>query len=225
MKHALAACALLGAGAGPCFAAAVEVTGTVCRASRRGDRLIVRAAGERVRVVVPGSARVAHEGRPWEADDVRPGDAVTIFGDREAAGRVTALRVDVSAPVATAIAEALLGKRHRLVGRFAVREAQTEFFSLGIPGGDYVRVNAKSAYGPKGRVRVGTLRSGDLLEVDGRWTKKGEIEASSIRILTDDDSCGPPKGEAKEEAAVREMAERRFLDGHDDEEADETDAH
>ena len=225
MKHALAALALLSAGAGTCLADAVEIGGTVCRAGRGGDRLIVRASGARVRVVVPESARVSFEGRPYEAGDVRPGDAVTIFGDRDDAGRVTALRLEVSVPVVNAIADALLGARQRLVGRFAVREARTEYFSLNVPGGDYVRVNAKAAYGPKGRVRVSTLRSGDLLEVDGTWTKKGEIEASSIRILTDDDSCEAPRGETKEDAAVREMAERRFLDGYDDEEADETDAH
>jgi hypothetical protein len=225
MKHALAAFALLAAGAGTCFADAVEVAGKVCRAGRRGDRLLVSASGARARVVVPDTARVSFEGRPYEAADVRPGDAVTVFGDRDDTGRVTALRVEVSVPVATAIADALLGTRHRLVGRFAVREAKTEFFSLNVPGGEYVRVNAKSAYGPKGRVRVSTLRSGDLLEVDGKWTKKGEIEASSIRILTDDDACDAPPGETREEAAVRELAERRFLDGYDDEEADETDAH
>lgn len=225
MKHALAVFALLAAGAGTCFADAVEVSGKVCRAGRRGDRLVVSASGARTRVVVPEAARVSFEGRPYEAGDVRPGDALTVFGDRDDSGRVTALRVEVSVPVVDAIADALLGTRRRLVGRFAVREAQTEFFSLNVPGGDYVRVNAKSAYGPKGRVRVSTLRSGDLLEVDGKWTKKGEIEASSIRILTDDDACGPPRGESKEDAAVREMAERRFLDGHDDEEADEADAH
>jgi hypothetical protein len=81
-------------------------------------------------------------------------------------------------------------------------------------------VDARSAYGPKGRVYVSTLRSGDLLEVAGTWTKKGEIKASSIRILTDDepDSCkrGAPAGETKEQTAAREAAEQRFLDDSDD---------
>ena len=226
---ALAASVVFLAGAGTCFADAVQMGGTVCRAGRRGDRLIVRASGVRARVIVPASARVTFEGRPYEAADLRPGDAVTVFGDRDEAGRVTALRVEVATPVASAIADALLGARHKLVGRFGVREAKTEFFSLDLPGDRSVRVDAKAAYGPEGRVWVSTLRSGDLLEIDGTWTTKDEIKASGIRVLTDDepDSCRreAERGETAEETATREMAERRFLDGYDDADDDGDDAH
>ncbi len=230
MKHPIAAFALLLAGAGTCFADAVEMGGTVCRAGRSGDRLIVRASGARARVVVPATARISFEGGPYDAADVRPGDSVTIFGDRDESGRVTALRVEVSTPVVSLIREALLGKRNTLVGRFGVREAKTEFFSLDLPGDGWVRVDAKAAYGPRGRVWVSTLRPGDLLEIDGTWTKKGEIiKASSIHVVTDyePDSCrrDAERGETKEETATREMAERRFLDGYDDEETDGDDAH
>jgi len=223
MRHATAACIVLAAAPALAFAGAVEIAGTVCRANRRGDRVILGAdAGGRHPVVVPASARVAFEGRRYEAADLRPGDKVDVFGDLAESGRVTAMRVDVSVPVAGALLDALLGTRPRLVGRFAVREAKTEFFSLNVPGDDYVRVDAKSAYGPKGRVWVSTLKSGDLLEVGGTWTKKGEIKASSIRILTDDEpaSCRrkAERAEVKEQTAAREAAERRFLDGYDEEE-------
>jgi hypothetical protein len=67
-------------------------------------------------------------------------------------------------------------------------------------------------------VRVGTLRPGDLLEIGGTWTKKGEIRASSIRVLTDDEpsSCRTHarEGETQEATAAREAAEQRFLDGY-----------
>jgi hypothetical protein len=219
MKTPLAVCALLATG-GTCFAAAVEVAGTACRVSRRGDRMIVRSDGARVGVIVPDTARVTREGAAYEAADLRPGDSLTVIGDRDGSGPVTALRVETSVPVAGAIADALLGTRPRLIGRFAVREAKTEFFSLNVPGDDYVRVDAKGAYGPKGRVWVSSLRSGDLLEVGGTWTKKNEIKASSIRVLTDDepDSCrrDARRGETKEQTAAREAAEQRFLDGYDD---------
>ena len=220
MKITLAVFGLL-ASAGTCLGAAVEIEGTLCRASRRGDRLIVRASGERAFVIVPARARVTHEGRESEAWDLRPGDAVTVIGDRDGSGPVTALRVEADVAAADTIAGALLGSKPRLVGRFSVREAKTEFFSLNVPGGDYVRVDARSAYGPKGRVYVSTLRSGDLLEVGGTWSKNNkEIKASSIRVLTDDepDTCrrDAERGETKEQTAARATAEQRFLDGYDD---------
>jgi hypothetical protein len=203
------------------LSAAVEVEGTLCRASRRGDRLIVRAGGKRVLVVVPARARVSHEGRESEAWDLRPGEDVTVIGERDGSGPVTALRVEAAASTTDAIAGALLGSKPKLVGRFSVQEAKTEFFSLNVPGSDYVRVDARSAYGPKGRVYVSTLRSGDLLEVSGTMSKNNrEIKASSIRVLTDEelDSCRREarQGESPEKTAARETAEQRFLDGHDD---------
>lgn len=222
MKHATAAGLVLVL-ASPAFAPAdaVQIAGTVCRASRLGGRVVLGAdGGGRIRVAFAPAARVAFEGRPYEAADLRPGDRVEVFGDRADGGAVTALRADVSVPVGTALLGALLGTKPPLIGRFAVQEAKTEFFSLNLAGDDYVRVDAKAAYGPKGRVRVSSLKSGDLLEIGGTWTKKGEIRASSIRVLTDDepDSCrrDAQRGETKDEMAAREAAERRFLDGYDD---------
>jgi len=222
MRHTFAAtCAVFAAAPALALAGAVEIAGTVCRANRRGNRVILGAhAGGRHQVVLPASARVAFEGRRYEAADLRPGDEVDVFGDGAESGRVTAMRVDVSVPLAGALVDALLGTRPRLVGRFAVREAKTEFFTLSLPGDDYVRVDAKAAYGPKGRVRVSTLASGDLLEIGGTWTKKAEIRASYIRVLTDDepDPCrrNAARGETKEQTAARAAAEQRFLDGYDD---------
>ena len=65
---------------------------------------------------------------------------------------------------------------------------------------------------------MSTLRSGDLLEIDGKWEKNNrEIKASSIRILTDEEleSCkrDARRGESPEQTAAREAAEQRFLDG------------
>jgi hypothetical protein len=108
------------------------------------------------------------------------------------------------------------------VGRFSVREAQTEFFTLRLPGDEFVRVDAKAAYGPKGRVWVSTLKVGDLLSIDGEWVKEKEIRASSIHVLTDVEPGSCQKrarnGETKDGTAAREAAERRFLDGYDPEE-------
>jgi hypothetical protein len=42
-------------------------------------------------------------------------------------------RLDVQVKVAEALLDAVLKTRPRLVGRFAVREAKTEFFSLRVP--------------------------------------------------------------------------------------------
>jgi hypothetical protein len=214
----LVVAALLLAGAGVAHGEAVEVEGTVCRCNRSVDRLILEVGGKRQRVAVDRSVRVTFEGRWYEAGDLRPGDRILVFGERDDAGTLHPLRIDVQVRVGEAVLDALLGTQPRLIGRFAVREAKTEFFSLNVPGDDYVRVDAKAAYGPRGRVRVGTLRPGDLLEIGGTWTKQGEIRASSIRVLTDDEpsSClqHARQGETKEDTATREAAEQRFLDGY-----------
>jgi hypothetical protein len=218
--RALAAATALVAGVTLAHAEAVDVSGTVCRLSRHGDRLVVALdRGPRVPVAIPGTARVTFEGAWYEADDIRPGDKVQIFGDRRPKGHIEALRVDVQVRATDALLDALFRTKPRLVGRFAVREAATEFFSLNVPGMDYVRVDAKGAYGPKGRVWVSTLSSGDLLEIDGTWVDKDEIRASYIRILSTEEpgSCREKarRGETLEETAAREAAERRFLDGYD----------
>lgn len=218
MQPTLAVAALLLAGAGVAHGEAVEIEGTVCRANRSVDRLILEVGGKRQLVAVDTSVRVTFDGKWYEAVDLRPGDKVLVFGDRDGSGTLRSLRIDVQVRVGDALVDALLGARPRLIGRFAVREAKTEFFSLNVPGDDYVRVDAKAAYGPRGRVRVSTLRPGDLLEIGGTWTKKGEIRASSISILTDDEpgSCRQHarEGETREDTATREAAEQRFLDGY-----------
>lgn len=226
MPPTAAALALLLAGAGPAGGEAVSVEGTLCRASRSVDRMIVEAAGKRHRLVLDRSARVTFEGAGYEASDLRPGDRIHVFAERDPAGVLHPLGIDVRFRAGEALLDAVLGTRPRLVGRFAVREAKTEFFTLNVPGDDYVRVDAKAAYGPKGRVWVSTLRSGDLLEISGTWTKEREIRASSIRVLTDDEpgSCRDHarRGETAKETEAREAAERRFLDGYDpDEEPEE----
>lgn len=196
---------------------AVEVEGTLCRANRSADRLIVEAGGRRHPVALDRSCRVTSAGQWYEAGDLRPGDRVLVFADRDPAGTLRPLRIDVVAGAGESLLDALLGTRPRLVGRFAVREAQTEYFTLDLPGRDYVRVEAKAAYGPSGRVRVGSLRPGDLLEIAGTWTKKDEIRASSIRVLTDDEPEGCRKraraGETPEATAARERSESEFLEG------------
>lgn len=218
MKSALAIATLLLAEAGAAHGEAVEIEGTLCRTNRSVERLILEANGSRHRVAVDESARVTFEGQSYEAEDLRPGDRILVFAERDRAGVLHPLRIDVQARAGEGLLDALLGTRPRLIGRFAVREAKTEFFSLKVPGGDYVRVDARGAYGPRGRVRVSSLRMGDLLEIGGKWTRKDEIAASSIRILTDDEPEGcrrnARKGETREDTASRESAEQRFLDGH-----------
>lgn len=182
----------------------VDVKGTICRLNRNADRMILRADdGKRMNVVVGDSSRVTFEKALYRADDLRPGDRVRVVG-RASDARVDAESVDVQLKVGETIVDALLGIKHPLVGRFGSREAKTEFFSLRLPDGHYIRVDAKSAYGPKGRVWVSTLRSNDLLE-------------RNIRVLTDEEwsRCRPPEGETKEQKTERQTAERTFLDGKD----------
>jgi hypothetical protein len=222
MQSAIAVAALLLAGAGVGHGEALEIEGTLCRTNRSVDRLIVDSGGRRHLVAVDRSARVTFESHWYEADDLRPGDRIQLFAERDRAGILHPLRIDVQVRAGAALLDALLGTRPRLIGRFAVREARTEYFSLNVPGDDYVRVDAKAAYGPHGRVWVSTLRAGDLLEIGGTWTKKGEIRASSIHVLTDDEpgSCRQHarKGETEEATAAREAAEQRFLGGYAPEE-------
>ena len=222
MPPALVVAILLLAGAVVAHGEAVEIEGTLCRTNRSVDRLIVDVGGQRHRVAVDSSARVTFEGEWYEAEDLRPGDRILVFAERDRAGILHPLRIDVRVRVGEALLDALLGTRPRLIGRFAVREAKTEFFSLNVPGNDYVRVDAKAAYGPRGRVRVSTLRVGDLLEIDGTWTREGEIRASSIRVLTDDEPGGcrqhARRDETGQDSAARETVEQRFLDGYASEE-------
>jgi hypothetical protein len=200
----------------------IELEGTVCRAGRGAERLIVTVHGAmRHPVVVDSSTHVTFEGGRYETSDVRPGDKVEISGERARSGRIDARRIDVKERVLDALVDSLLGIEPPLVGRFAVREAKTAFFSLNLPGDDYVRVDARGwGYGA-----VGKLRPGDLIELSGKWDDKRVFSCSSGRILTDQepDRCRREacKEETKEETAARENAERRFLDGYDLEDEDE----
>jgi hypothetical protein len=220
MRSAIAVATLLLAGVAR--GDVLEIEGTLCRANRDADRLIVDADARRRPVALGGSTRVAFQGLRLAREDLRPGDRIVVLAEPGPAGVLRGLRIDVQAQAGPGILDALLGTRPRLVGRFGVREAKTEFFTLHLPGDEFVRVDAKAAYGPHGRVWVSTLKVGDLLEIGGEWVKEREIRASSIHVITDDepDSCRKRarKGETKEQTAARESAERRFLDGHDPEE-------
>lgn len=220
MRSAIAVATLLLAGVAR--GDVLEIEGTLCRANRGADRLIVDTDARRHPVALSGSTRVAFQGLRLAREDLRPGDRIVVLAEPGPVGVLRGLRIDVQAQAGPGILDALLGTRPRLVGRFGVREAKTEFFTLHLPGDEFVRVDAKAAYGPHGRVWVSTLKIGDLLEIDGEWVKEREIRASSIHVITDDepDSCRKRarNGETKEQTTARESAERRFLDGHDPEE-------
>lgn len=195
----------------------VDVKGTICRLSRNADRMIVRADdGKRLRVVIGDSTRLTFEKTSFSADDLRLGDRVRVIG-RASDLRVDAESVDVQLKIGETIIDALLGLKPPLVGRFGSREAKTEFFSFRLPDGRYIRVDAKSAYGAKGRVWVSTLRSNDLLMLSGEWKSDQLYRASNIRVLTNEEwsRCKPIESETKEEKAARETAEQKFLDGAD----------
>jgi hypothetical protein len=189
------------------FGGTVYVDGRACRMNRSVDRLIVMTdSGARVRVIASGSTPFTLDGARIDAGDLRPGDAISAVGRRSDGGVVEAEAVDVRPRLADTIFEALV-PRKTLIGRFAVREAQTEFFSFDMGGMNYIRVDARSAYGPRGRVRVGTLRSGDLLELDGKWDGRDVFRASSINVMTDYEPPGCRVKMSPEDAA----AETAFL--------------
>ena len=171
---------------------AVRIDGRACRINRSVDRLIVMTdSGDRLRVVAE-STHFTFGRERFEPADLRPGDPVRVAGRLKKHDVVEADTVRVRPDVADAVWEALFPSRAQsLVGRFAVREAQSEFFSLNLPGMNYIRVDAKGAYGGSGRVRVSSLKSGDLLEVRGEWVKDDLFRASNINIQTDNEpaSC------------------------------------
>ena len=195
----------------------VDVKGTVCRLNRRSDRLIIGTEeGKRVNVAMSDATSVTWEKAPYLPEDIRLGDRVRIRGAMTES-RIDASEVDVQFKVAETIVDALLGIKPPLVGRFSVREAKTEFFSLRLPDGNYIRVDAKGAYGPKGRVWVSTLRSGDLLELSGEFKTDRLYRAGGIRVLTDEESSKCPRieGETKEQKTARMETDQKFLDGID----------
>src|SRR5919108_6251451 len=161
--------------AAPVLAQPITFNGTLCRMNRAADRMIVASErGPRLRVTAP-DAKITFEGIAYERQDLRPGDRVRISGNRDGSV-VRATAIDTHVRAADALVDSLFPS-HTIVGRFAVQEAKTEFFSMNLPGRNYVRVDAKSAYGPHGRVRVSSLRRGDLLEVRGDRPEKGLLRA------------------------------------------------
>jgi len=213
--------AVLLVAAPPLLAQTYTVDGTVCRMSRSVDRMIVGTDdGQRSRVVLRRSTPVDFEGSRSERSDLRLGDRVHVLAHADGS-HMDAESVDVRLRTSDALLDSLLRSHRTIVGRFGVREARTEFFSLHLPGGNYVRVDAKSAYGPNGRVRVSSLKPGDLLEVRGSWPKKDLLRASSIRVMTDAEpsfcQSHARRGESAEVTKVREADERKFLDAADEE--------
>jgi hypothetical protein len=207
--------------ASPLVAQTYTIDGTVCRMSRSVDRMIIGTDdGQRTRVVLHRSTPVSFEGKRSERSDLRLGDGVRVLAHADGS-HMDADSVVVRLRTADALLDSLLRSHRTIVGRFAVREAKTEFFSLHLPGGNYVRVDAKSAYGPKGRVRVSSLKPGDLLEIRGSWPKKGLLQASSIRVMTDTEpsfcQSHARHGESSEATRMREADERKFLDANDSE--------
>ena len=186
----------------------VAVDGRACRINRAVDRIIVlTGSGERVFVKAESEADWVFGRERFERADLRPGDPVRVFGWDMPDGTFLAGTVRVRPDLAEAIWDALVpSKSKALVGRFSVREAQTEFFSLNLPGGNYVRIDAKGAYGGRGRVRVSSLKSGDLLEVRGEWVKD-VFRASYIDIQTDSEPASCKVKLSPDEAA----AEKAFL--------------
>ncbi len=202
------------------LAATLSIDGTVCRMNRAVDRLIVRSDdGPRVRIALGHSITVRYRSQTYDRADLRPGDRVHVDAEhREPVGlfaraRVLTMRVD------DALVDSIFRSHRTLTGRFAVREAKTEFFSLRLPAQRYIRVDAKSAYGPKGRVRVSSLKPGDLLELRGTWSTKDLLRASSINVITDHEpsfcSSAARRGEMSGETAAREADEQRFLSKSD----------
>jgi hypothetical protein len=196
---------------------AVSIDGTVCRMNRSVDRLIISSDnGPRVRVALGHSIPIQYRSHTYDRADLRPGDRVHVEADRGESAGLRARQLNVTMRVDDALVDSIFRSHRTMTGRFAVREAKTEFFSLHLPGEHYVRVDAKSAYGPNGRVRVGTLKPGDLLEVRGTWTSKDLLQASSINVITDHEPSfcmtAARRGEISGETSMREADEQRFLD-------------
>jgi hypothetical protein len=193
----------------------LSVDGTVCRMNRSIDRLIVLTdAGPRVRVALGRAVPIQFNLQKYDRADLRPGDRVHVLAERGTAG-LLARQVDVTMRVDDALVDSIFRSHRTVVGRFAVREAKTEFFSLDLTGDRFLRVDAKAAYGPNGRVWVSSLRPGDLLEIRGTWPSKDLIKATSIEVITDREPSfcrtAARRGEMGGETSAREAEEQKFL--------------
>ncbi|HUJ15115.1 MAG TPA: hypothetical protein VL284_15115 [Thermoanaerobaculia bacterium] len=199
------------------LAALISVNGTVCRMNRAIDRLIVSSDnGPRVRVSIPSSVSPRYRAHDYDRADLRPGDRVHIEAERSRSEGLRAQSIEVTMRVDDALFDSIFRSHRTVTGRFAVREGKSDFFSLHLPNRRYVRVDAKSAYGPDGRVRVASLKSGDLLEVHGTWPTKDLLKATSVTVLTDHEpsfcTSEARRGEESADTAAREADEKRFLD-------------
>jgi hypothetical protein len=195
--------------------ASISVDGTVCRMNRAIDRLIIRSdIGPRVRVALGHSTPILFESHTYDRADLRAGDRVHIDAVRDD-GDLVARSMNLTMRMNDALVDSIFRSHKTVTGRFAVREAKTEYFSMRLPHQRYLRVDAKSAYGPEGRVRVGSLKSGDLLEVRGTWPSKDLLEATSINVITDYEpsfcTTAARRGEMSGETTAREADEQRFL--------------
>jgi hypothetical protein len=200
--------------------AAISIDGTVCRMNRAIDRLILRSdSGSRVRVALGHSTPILFESHNYDRADLRTGDRVHIDAVRDADVGLRARSMNLTMRVDDAIVDSIFRSHKTVTGRFAVREAKTDYFSMRLSHQRYLRVDAKSAYGPQGRVRVGSLKSGDLLEVRGTWPSKDLLQATSISVITDYEpsfcTTSARRGEMSGETAAREADEQRFLNKSD----------
>jgi hypothetical protein len=201
-------------------ASTLTTDGTVCLMNRSIDRMIILTdAGPRIRVALGRSVPIRFNAKTYDRNDLRPGDRVHVVADRGTGG-LLAQQVDLTMRVGDALVDSIFRSHHTIVGRFAVREAKTEFFSLRLPELHYVRVDAKGAYGPNGRVWVSSLKPGDLLELRGTWPSKDLLKASSIEVVTDREPSfcrtAARRGELSGDTEAREADERKFLNKSED---------
>jgi hypothetical protein len=207
-------------GAQAAAASTLTTDGTVCRMNRVIDRMIILTdAGPRIRIALGRAVPIRFKTKTYDRNDLRPGDRVHVVADRGTAG-LLARQVDLTMRVGDALVDSIFRTHKTVVGRYAVREAKTEFFSLRLPELRYVRVDGKGAYGPTGRVWVSSLKPGDLLEIRGTWPSKDLVKASSIEVVTDREPTfcrtAARRGEISGDTEAREADERKFLNKSDE---------
>src|SRR5205085_10788019 len=122
------------------------------RMNRSIDRLIVLTdAGPRIRVALGRSVLIQFKAQAYDHSDLRPGDRVHVVAERGVAAGLSARQIELTMRVGDQLVDSIFRSHRTVVGRFAAREARTEFFTLRLSGQNSVRVDAKSAYGPNGR--------------------------------------------------------------------------
>ncbi|HYS54579.1 MAG TPA: hypothetical protein VER58_12550, partial [Thermoanaerobaculia bacterium] len=117
----------------------LNVDGTVCMMNRSIDRMIILTdGGPRVRVALGRPVPIRFNAHNYDRADLRPGDRVHVVANRGAEG-LLARQVDITMRVGDALVDSIFRNHRTVVGRFGVREAKTEFFSLRLPEMHYVR--------------------------------------------------------------------------------------